>query len=220
MQGCCFLGIGVILAAMKLIVGLGNPSEKYEKTRHNLGFMVVDAFFKDATSVERTTWEESKKFKSFLSELSWQPKQGSMEKLILAKPTTHMNASGLAVSLLVSFYKVDPSDIWIVHDELDLPLGSMKIRIGGSAAGHHGIESIMQTLSTEKFWRFRMGIGTNKNHGEVGGHEIRNADEFVLGTFTHTEKGKARELIKRGSHALSEALEHGMETAMHRFNTK
>jgi PTH1 family peptidyl-tRNA hydrolase len=205
---------------MKLLVGLGNLGEKHEKTRHNLGFMVIDRFLQDCTPVKETTWEESSKFKSFVAECFWSPKQGSEEKLLLAKPTTHMNGSGIAVKLLADFYKIDPSDIWIIHDELDLPVGSMKIRFGGSAAGHHGIESIMETLGTEKFWRFRMGIGVNKNHGEIGGHIIKNVDDFVLGEFAHGEVGKVRELIKRGSDALQESLEKGMEVAMHRFNTK
>jgi PTH1 family peptidyl-tRNA hydrolase len=182
--------------------------------------MVVDRFLQDCKPVKETAWEENAKLKSFIALCNWQPKAGEEEKLVLAKPTTHMNASGLAVAALASFYKIDPSDIWVVHDELDLPVGSMKIRNGGSAAGHHGIESIMDKLSTEKFWRFRMGIGANKNHGEIGGHEIRNVDEFVLGPFTHGEVGKIRELIKRGSDAIAESLDHGMDVAMHKFNTK
>jgi PTH1 family peptidyl-tRNA hydrolase len=205
---------------MKLIVGLGNLGEKHTKTRHNLGFMVVDRFLQDCTPVKETKWEENNKFKSFLAECTYSPKTGTAEKVMLAKPTTHMNGSGIAVSLLADFYKIDPLDIWIVHDELDLPLGSMKIRNGGSAAGHHGVESIMEKLGTEKFWRFRMGIGVNKNHGEVGAQKIHNVDDFVLGEFAHGEAGKVRELIKRGSDALQEALANGLEVAMHKFNTK
>ena len=144
---------------MKLIVGLGNIGEKYEKTRHNVGFMVLDRFLQDIKSVKQTVWEENKKFKSFTASYNWQPKHGELEKLVLAKPSTHMNASGIAVKLLADFYKVKPVDIWVIHDELDLPLGSMKIRFGGSSAGHRGIENIMEQLGTEKFWRFRMGIG-------------------------------------------------------------
>lgn len=205
---------------MKLIVGLGNIGEKYEGTRHNLGFMVVEKFLQDTTSVKDTKWQDSTKFKSFLFEYTWEPKNTEPEKLILVKPKTHMNNSGMAVSLLAEFYKIAPSDIWIVHDELDIPLGSMKIRNGGSAAGHHGIESVMETLGTEKFWRFRMGIGMNKTHGVVGAHEMRNVDDYVLGIFTSSEKGKIRELIKRGSDALQEALEKGLDVASNRFNTK
>src|SRR5262249_33115123 len=136
--------------------------------------------------------------------------------------------SGMAVSLLASFYKIKPEDMWIVYDELDLPLGSMKIRFGGAAAGHHGVESIMEQLGTDKFWRFRMGIGTTHLH-EVGDDgkphalgrtEIRDAQDFVLSTFGHSDQGKVRELIKHGSDALQMALEKGMESAMNRYNTK
>lgn len=202
---------------MKLIVGLGNPGEKYEKTRHNLGFMVVDHFFEDITPVKKTVWETSKKFKSLVAEHTFVPKLGEKEKIILVKPLTHMNASGIAVELLCSFYNIEPFDVWVVHDELDLPVGSMKIRKGGSSAGHRGIESIIEKLGTEKFWRFRMGIGLD--HG-MADHIAHNVDDFVLGGFTHGEKGKARELIKRGSHAISLAVKDSIETAMNRFNTK
>lgn len=205
---------------MKLIVGLGNPGEKYEKTRHNLGFMVVDRFLQDITSVQNTVWEERKKFKSFTAEHVFETKYGEKEKLILAKPQTHMNESGVAVELLSSFYKIEPHDIWIVHDELDLPSGSMKIRKGGSGAGHHGVESLMEYLGTEKFWRYRLGIGVNKNHGEIGGHIIHNVDDFVLGEFSSSEIGKIRELIKRGSNALTYAVDENIEAAMNKFNTK
>lgn len=205
---------------MKLIVGLGNPGEKYEKTRHNLGFMIADRFLQDCKSARETTWKEENKFKSLLAQCSITPKFGEEEKLILVKPQTHMNASGIAVEKIASYYKIEPFDIWVVHDELDLPVGSMKIRKGGSSAGHKGIESIIENMGTEQFWRFRLGIGVNKNHSEVGGHVIHNADEFVLGKFAHGEVGKIRELIKRGSHAIQDALENSLESAQHRFNTK
>lgn len=205
---------------MKLIVGLGNPGEKYEKTRHNLGYMVVDRFLQDIASVKETKWQSSKKFHSLISEHTFTPKFGDLEKVILAKPQTFMNESGESVEALASFYKIEPFDVLVVHDELDLPSGSMKIRKGGSGAGHHGVEDIMEKLGTEMFWRFRMGIGMSKNHGEIGGHLMHNVDDFVLGNFEHDEIGRIRELIKRGSHALKCALEDGMEAAQHQFNTK
>src|SRR5690348_15063745 len=112
---------------MKLIVGLGNPGEKYEKTRHNLGFMVVEQFLKDFERVG-IVWDNSKKFKSDVLEINV-----GLEKVIIAKPKTYMNNSGLAVQLLTSYYKLPTEDIIIVHDELDLPLGYLKIRLGGSS---------------------------------------------------------------------------------------
>lgn len=205
---------------MKLLVGLGNPGEKYEKTRHNLGFMVLDRFLKDLKSAKETTWESNKKFKSLVAECKVTPKFGKEEKVLLVKPQTFMNDSGQAVDTIASFYKIEPFDVWVVHDELDLPSGSMKIRKGGSGAGHHGVESIMAHLGTEMFWRFRMGIGANKNHSVVGGHVIHDVNDFVLGDFSQGEAGKIRELIKRGSKAIRCALEESLEAAMNQFNTK
>src|SRR3989344_4505482 len=101
---------------MKLIVGLGNPGTQHQKTRHNLGFMVVEQFLKDFEPVGKTEWMDEKKFKSDIATLSWQPRHGKEEKVILAKPKTYMNNSGLAVSLVASFYKIQAPDVWIVHD--------------------------------------------------------------------------------------------------------
>ncbi len=205
---------------MKLIVGLGNPGEKYEKTRHNMGFMVLEQFLKDYESVGKTAWENTPKFKSDIAEFEWKPKVGKAEKVILVKPKTYMNNSGMAVNLIASYYKISPDDIWIIHDELDLPMGTMKIRLGGSSAGQNGVESIMQTLKTEKFWRFRMGIGLSHNHDKMSKHVIPNAEDYVLGNFTPTERKKAKVLIKRGAQALETALEEDLGKAMNQFNTK
>jgi peptidyl-tRNA hydrolase, PTH1 family len=212
---------------MKLIVGLGNPGEKYEHTRHNFGFMVIEHLLKDLESVKNTVWSSTEKVKSDIALIDWKPKVGKGEKIILAKPKTYMNNSGMAVGLLASFYKVEPTDIWIVYDELDLPLGAMKIRFGGAAAGHHGVESIMESLGTDKFWRFRLGIGVTRHHDDgdgkqhaIGREKIKGAEQFVLDSFGHGEQGKVRELIKHGSQALEMALEKGIEAAMNRFNTK
>lgn len=220
-----------IYLIMKLIVGLGNPGERYENTRHNLGFLVVDQFLKDFSSVADTKWTSNEKLKSDISLIDWQPKQGEMERVILAKPQTYMNNSGMAVSMLVNFYKVPIDDIWIVYDELDLPFGYMKIRIGGAAAGHHGVESIMEKLGTDAFWRFRLGIGSTQSQSGRQSREdgkvhavsrriLNHADEYVLSPFSASDQGKARELIKHGAQALELALEKGLEAARNRYNTK
>ena len=207
---------------MKLIIGLGNPGEKYINTRHNLGFKIVEQFLKDFQSAKNTLWENSSKFKSEISQIEWQPKHGELEKVILAKPQTYMNNSGLTVRLITDFYKLKPEDIWIIHDDIDLPLGSMKIRFGGASAGHHGVESIMESLSTDKFWRFRIGIGPEKGKLkiETGSLRVKNAEDFVLSGFTGSEKGKVKHLIKRGVNAIETGLEDGLDIAMNRFNTK
>lgn len=205
---------------MKLIVGLGNPGEKYEHTRHNLGFLVVEKFLKDVHSAQDTVWQHEKKFKADISRIALHTKYEGEVELLLVKPRTYMNNSGMAVSLLAGFYKIESSDIWIVNDELDLPLGSMKIRFGGAAAGHRGVESVMESLGTDKFWRFRLGIGESRNHAEIAKHKVTDVDEFVLGKFSHAEAGKERELIKRGAKAIATALDVGLEKAMNQFNTK
>lgn len=204
---------------MKLIVGLGNPGTKYESTRHNVGFMVLEHLLKDLEPVNKSNWDTNEKLKSEINVLEYKSKNGSEEKVILARPLTYMNNSGMSVILLSKFYKVKPTDIWIVYDELDLPLGSMKIRQGGGAAGHHGVESIMNTVKTDKFWRFRMGIGLSKAHDGLAKHKV-NGQEFVLKGFKGGEASKARTMIKRGSKALREALEKGIESAQNQYNTK
>lgn len=204
---------------MKLIVGLGNPGDKYESTRHNVGFMVLDHFLKDIEPVSKSNWSKEEKLKSEIYILEYKPKKGEMGKVILARPLTYMNNSGMGIGLIAKYYKIKPSDIWIVHDEIDLPLGMMKIRFGGSSAGHHGIESIMQAIGTDKFWRFRMGIGMSHNHDEMAKHKI-TGKEYVLRGFRRGEAAKARQLVKRGAKALSIALEKGLESSMNQFNTK
>lgn len=202
---------------MKLIVGLGNPGLKHEKTRHNFGFMVLDALFKNYSSA-KDKFVQEKKFHSEIAEINWQPKKGKEEKIILAKPLTYMNGSGAAVSSLAGFYKIDPSNVWIIHDEVDLPLGAMKIRFAGSSAGHKGVQSVINNLKTDKFWRFRMGIGSQKS--KTQDKKIKPIDDYVLGKFSEGEKGKAREMIKKGAKAIEDALEEGLARAMNRFNAK
>jgi len=209
-----------IIIDMKLIVGLGNPGEKYEKTRHNLGFIIMEHFLKDFQSTKNTLWENSSKFKSDIAQIEWQPKHGSLEKILLVKPKTYMNNSGLAVKIIVDFYKISADYIWVVNDDIDLPLGAMKIRFGGASAGHHGVESVMEHLGTDKFWRFRMGIGEANSKSKIQNSKLRNVEDFVLNGFTGSEKGKLKDLVKRGVRAIETSLEDGLESAMNRFNTK
>lgn len=205
---------------MKLIVGLGNPGEKYQKTRHNLGFLVADQFLKNFETAAKTVWKENKKFKSDISEIEWQPKKGKAEKVIIAKPNVYMNNSGMAVSLISQYLNIQISDIWIVHDELDLPLGSMKIRFGGASAGHNGVESIIKSLGTDKFYRVRLGIGKEKVIEKMAKHKFKNTKDYVLSSFSPQEKGKIKNLIKHAAQALAEVLENGAGAAMNKFNTR
>ena len=203
---------------MKLIVGLGNPGPKHEKTRHNLGFTILDTFLKDFSTSAQNLWHEEKKFQAEIAEIDWQPKKGQVQKTILVKPLTYMNGSGVAVGLISKFYKISSDDVWVIHDEIDLPLGGMKIRFGGASAGHKGVESIIEHLGTDKFWRFRIGIGAQSEI--VHDKKVKAIDNYVLGEFSEGEKGKAREIIKKSVKAIEDALEEGLEKAMNRFNTK
>lgn len=133
---------------MKLIVGLGNIGKEYDETRHNAGFMTIDHF------AEKHGFEFNKqKFDALIAD-------GGVngEKVILAKPTTYMNESGRSVRQIVDFYKLDPEDVLVVHDDMDLPTGRLRLRQKGSAGGHNGIKSIIAHLGTEKFKRLRIGI--------------------------------------------------------------
>jgi peptidyl-tRNA hydrolase, PTH1 family len=202
---------------MKLVVGLGNPGKQYEKTRHNVGFMVLEQFFKDFSPERETVWHDSEKFKSDIAEITWERQNGSSptnEKVILVKPKTFMNNSGMAVKLVADFYKVPSEDIWILHDDVDFPVGSMRIRLGGASAGHRGIMSIIDTIGTDQFWRFRLGIGRpgEANHSGV--------EHYVLDTLSGQDHAKVRELLKHASKAIMMALEQDIHAAMNKFNTK
>lgn len=135
---------------MKLIVGLGNPDREYQNTRHNIGQTTILAFAKKLN----LTFSSKPSLKSHLVQIG----QGS-EAAILAYPDTFMNLSGLSVQKLVRFYKISPSNLYLVHDDLDLGVGEWKLQFNRGPAGHHGVESVIQHLGTQEFWRYRIGIG-------------------------------------------------------------
>ena len=191
---------------MKLLIGLGNPGEKYAKVRHNLGFMVVDEFRNKGNWGD---WGNEGKFKSEIV------KKG---EIILARPQTYMNNSGMAVVVLVDYFKVLAEDLIIVHDELDLPLGKIKVRLGGAAAGHHGVESIMNVLGTDKFIRVRLGIGNLKTQSSEHKGAHVSAERFVLEPFMHSEKSKVKHMIKQAVGATKLLLEKGLTVAQSQFN--
>lgn len=204
---------------MKLIVGLGNPGEKYEHTRHNLGFMVIDKFLKDYSRVEESNWKNEAKFKGEIAEIT---RESSSDKILLIRPLTFMNLSGESVFLAASFYKILPQDIWVIHDDIDLGLGTLRIKNGGASAGHRGIESIIQALGTDKFWRFRLGVGNPINKSKVKSQKskIVPVDEYVLKKFARGESGELRRIIKKAAISIKTGLEEGLEIAMNKFNTK
>ena len=139
-----------------------------------------------------------------------------------------MNLSGEAVRAVTDYFHIEPEDIWVIHDELDLPLGSLKIRTGGSSAGHKGVSSIMDHLGTEKFWRFRMGIGESRapvrEDGEtvqpLGSMKIHDVEEYVVGDFSSKEVSDVKKMVKHTVDALICALEKDLHSAQNQFNTK
>lgn len=162
---------------MFLIIGLGNPEKKYARTRHNAGFLAMDFLAKESK------WLETKKLKSSIAETEL-----NGQKIILAKPQTYMNNSGLAVAALVKKYNLPAENIIVVYDELDLPFENIRVKLGGSSAGHNGIKSIIEHLGTDKFWRLRIGISNNDR-------EIIPAEKFVLSKFSQEELKTLQEKI-------------------------
>jgi len=170
-----------------LIVGLGNPGPKYDRTRHNVGFMVLDALCHGEFKLE-------KKFEAEICE------QG---EAVLMKPQTFMNLSGKAVQSFADYYDVTPENIWIVHDDIDIPFGEIRIREGGSSAGHKGIDSIIDSLG-EKTWRFRVGV-KNESLANI------ETESFVLHRFNKEEEEKLAGIIDICAKEIEATLEKGIE---------
>lgn len=163
---------------MKLLIALGNPGKKYQNTRHNVGFSALDFIFDHWLKAEG--FAEFSKTKKFQAETSAGSLNG--EKIILAKPQTFMNLSGESVAALMTFYKIKPENIFVLHDDIDLLLGTYKIQTGRSSAGHRGVDSIIEKLGTKDFSRVRIGVG-KENKIEQG-----DTASFVLNKFTAPEK--------------------------------
>jgi len=161
---------------MKLIIGLGNPGKKHEKTRHNIGWMIIDEFYEQHAD-DFSAFSENKKFNSEISK---------GDQIILAKPLTMMNNSGHAVQALMNFYKIPPQNLLVIHDDVDLELGKTKFETGRSSAGHNGVQSIINMIGTQDFARARVGVGREKR-GDTA--------KFVLNKFGFFEKSKLKNII-------------------------
>jgi PTH1 family peptidyl-tRNA hydrolase len=164
---------------MKLIFALGNPGKEYEQTRHNVGFAAVDSLAHELNA----NWQEKTKFKAVISEVSI-----AGEKILLAKPTTFYNQVGESFRALLDFYKLEPEDILLVHDELALPIGTVRLREGGSDAGNNGIKSILQHGGGQGP-RVRVGISNDQR-------ALMDDANFVLGRFTKEESEKLADILK------------------------
>ena len=185
---------------MKLIVGLGNPGRKYDRTRHNIGFRVVDDIAqKNRVAVKKRSCD------SLVGELI-----NVGETVLLAKPQTYMNLSGPAVKALLKSTRSSPENLVVIYDELDLPFGRIRVRQKGSAAGHRGVMSIMETLAGAPFYRVRVGIGRPPQGVEPA--------DFVLQPFSPDEVEQLDAVVARAANAALCILQEGGDRAMEKFN--
>jgi len=171
---------------MKLIIGLGNPGKKYEKTRHNVGFIILDVLHEKLKEENISSWELSKKFNAQISGCSF-----NGEKIILAKPMTFMNDSGMSAQLIANFYKLTPKDIIVIHDDKDLKLEEIKIQTDKNDAGHNGVKSIIQHIGSKNFTRVRIGVASENEK------KMSDTAKFVLSKFGMFEKKKLEEVIEK-----------------------
>lgn len=197
---------------MKLIVGLGNPGSNYLKTRHNFGFLAID-YLKNDLGVA-SDWQASADFKSVLIET-----QIEKEKIILAKPQTMMNLSGLAAKALADYYKITPENIWVLHDDLDLPLGTIRISQGSGSAGHQGIQSLITNLGAKNFVRFRLGIHpVGQTFFLTFFKKLTSTKKFVLQKFSKSEEPMIKQIVKKTAAAIQLAIKEGLEKVKNQIN--
>lgn len=187
---------------MKVIVGLGNPGSEYEKTRHNVGFMVVDKF---AEQHEIELWKN--KFDALIAECYI-----GEEKVLVVKPLTFMNLSGKAVGQIMNWYKLNVEDLIVIHDDMDIPAGTARLRMKGGSGGHNGIKSILENVGSEDFARMRVGIGRPLPGWSVVDH--------VLAKFPDDDKQLVDEIIVKLVPALDCFVKNGIQLAMNRYNFK
>lgn len=185
------------MTAIRLIVGLGNPGREYATTRHNAGFWWLDEFAQQHSA----TYKADSKFHGLVAKIQMQS-----HELWLLKPQTFMNVSGRSVCALAQFYKILPAEILVVHDELDMPPGSIKLKLGGGHGGHNGLKDIIAHLGTKDFWRLRVGIGHPGDRAEVV--------SFVLNTPRKEEQMLISDAMQRGYQVSSHIVEGKQEIAM------
>ena len=196
---------------MKAVVGLGNPGTKYEKTRHNVGFRVVDTIF----DTYRADWTSSHTHKSIVDgeviQLAFSRRVGGKEEDdLLIKPLTYMNRSGKALKLLLQEFGVSRSDLLVICDDVNLPLGRLRLRASGSSGGQNGLQSIIDELGSEAFARLRVGISPEE--------QVEDMSEFVLDEFAPDEYTRVKSMVRTAVDAVLLWFERGTEAVMNEFN--
>lgn len=184
---------------MKLIVGLGNPGKEYENTRHNMGFMVIDKY-----AFDKGLKFNKEKFGGIYTEFTY-----NNEKVILLKPMKYINLSGEVVSSYASYFKIKISDILIINDDLDMPLGKIKLKTNSSSGGHNGLKNIEQHLGTKEYKRLKLGISNNK--------EIDTKD-YVLSKFSKSDNELLNEVIFKANEVLDDYLKLDFNSLMNKYN--
>ena len=196
--------------SISLIIGLGNPGAEYEHTRHNIGFMAIDRLAK--------SWDISlgkeKRFYGIFGEGRLSRKMLTGSKVRLLKPTTYMNASGQSVRACADWFKCSPHNILVIYDDMDLPLGKLRLRPSGSAGGHNGIKSMISHLGTQDFPRLRLGIGRANKTGDGA------VTNHVLGGFSGTENKVLPDILQLAEATVDSILNDGLEKAMSLYNSQ
>jgi PTH1 family peptidyl-tRNA hydrolase len=187
---------------MYLMIGLGNPGSRYARTRHNIGFMVLEKI--------AAQWKISLTQKSF--DALWNRGKINNVSVLLAMPQTYMNLSGKSVGRLMAYYKVDIDHVIVIHDDLDLPFGTIRLKKGGGDAGHKGLKSVITALGSADFLRIRMGIGKPADKAGV--------ENYVLQKFNQEEQGVLPESIQLAAEAAAGIVISGMQQAMAKYHTK
>ncbi|MCI5064772.1 aminoacyl-tRNA hydrolase [bacterium] len=194
-----------------IIAGLGNPGEKYERTRHNAGFLVLDEFAR-ALSLGAGSWKE--KFDAEYATFS-----DGGRKVILLKPQTYMNESGRSIQAASRFFKVPPDHVCVVHDDLDFGLGTVRLKFGGGDGGHNGLKSVSRMLSSRQYLRLRFGIG-RPNIPQKADISENFVHSWVLGKFSREEDAVLQEALSRATAAIQLLLKDGFEAAQNSVNSR
>lgn len=179
---------------MKLVVGLGNPGKEYKNTRHNIGFMVLDNY------IGKVSWKNKNDSKVFVK-----------DDIVYIKPQTYMNLSGIAVSKIAKYYNIKDVDILVIHDDLDLDVGTYRIKRNSSSGGHNGIKSIINELNSDKFNRLKIGIGKD---------ERIPTDKYVLGKFKTEEEETIKNLQETFNNIINDFINSSIEYLMDTYNRK